>query len=56
MIDLTRFPVEDIARVELVKGPVLRIREGNHFKLELRDYHDDAGTPGRLKFRWQQLP
>lgn len=42
-------PVE--GRVYVVRTP-----EGNHFKLEMLGYYDDAGTPGFVRFRWAALP
>lgn len=34
---------------------VVRTPEGNHFKLEMLGYYDDAGTPGFVRFRWAPL-
>lgn len=42
-------PVED--RVYVVRTP-----EGNHYKLAMLGYYDDAGTPGFVRFRWSPLP
>lgn len=35
---------------------VVRTPEGNHFKVEMQGYYDDAGTPGFVGFRWAELP
>jgi len=35
---------------------VVRTPEGNHFKVEMLGYYDDAGTPGYVRFRWAALP
>jgi hypothetical protein len=45
----TLSPVAD--RVYVVRTP-----EGNHFKLEMLAYYDDAGTPGFVRFRWAAIP
>lgn len=45
----TLAPVPD--RVYVVRTP-----EGHHFKVEMLDYYDDAGTPGFVRFRWKALP
>lgn len=34
---------------------VIRTPEGNHYKIEMLDYYDDAGTPGFVRFRWAEL-
>jgi hypothetical protein len=34
---------------------LLRSAEGAHFKVELLDYYDDAGTPGMVSLRWAEL-
>jgi hypothetical protein len=44
----TLTPVPD--RVYVVRTP-----EGNHFKVEMLGYYDDAGTPGFVRFRWAAL-
>jgi hypothetical protein len=41
-------PVED--RVYVVRTP-----EGNHFKVAMLGYYDDAGTDGYVRFRWAAL-
>lgn len=45
----TLTPVAD--RVYVVRTP-----EGNHFKVEMLAYYDDAGTPGFVRFRWAAIP
>jgi hypothetical protein len=34
---------------------VVRTPEGNHFKIAMLGYYDDAGTPGYVRFRWAAL-
>lgn len=34
---------------------VVRTPEGNHYKVEMLGYYDDAGTPGFVRFRWAAL-
>jgi hypothetical protein len=35
---------------------VVRSTEGNHFKLQMLEYYDEAGTAGFPSFRWANLP
>ena len=34
---------------------VVRTPEGNHFKMAMLGYYDDAGTPGYVHFRWAAI-
>lgn len=50
----------DLATHILTPAPdrvyVVRTPEGNHYKLEMLGFYDDAGTPGFVSFRWAALP
>ncbi|MCY1060940.1 HmuY family protein [Nannocystis sp. SCPEA4] len=49
IMDHTLMPKAD--RVYVVRTP-----EGNHYKLEMLGFYDDAGTPGFVSFHWAALP
>lgn len=49
IMDHTLAPKPD--RVYVVRTP-----EGNHYKLVMLGFYDDAGTPGFVSFRWAELP
>lgn len=49
IMDHTLAPKAD--RVYVVRTP-----EGNHYKLEMLGFYDEAGTPGYVSFRWAALP
>lgn len=48
--------VEHVLRPAENRVYVIRTPEGNHFKLEMLGFYDDAGTPGFVRFRWAALP